>query len=101
MPNIRVILWFALAAILFYNYQAWMHDYPATGAAGSVNQSAAGAPGSSGTTLGDSVPQAANTAPLPAAAAPPPAATAPAAADAFAAPPASAAPEPGANPSQP
>jgi YidC/Oxa1 family membrane protein insertase len=101
MPNTRVILWFALAAILFYNYQAWMHDYPAAGTPGSVNQSATGAPGSSRTTLGDSVPQAANTTPLPAAAAPPPAAAAPAAADAFAAPPASAAPQPGAIPSQP
>jgi YidC/Oxa1 family membrane protein insertase len=100
MPNIRAVLWFALAAILFYNYQAWMHDYPAAGTPGSVNQSATGAPGSSGT-LGDSVPQAANSAPLPAAAAPAPAAAVPAATDAFAAPPASAAPEPGANPSQP
>jgi YidC/Oxa1 family membrane protein insertase len=99
MPNTRILLWFALAGILYFNYEAWMRDYPATGTAASVNQSATGAPGSS-STLGDSVPQAANTAPLPAAAAPPPAA-APAAADAFAAPPASTAPEPGANSSQP
>jgi YidC/Oxa1 family membrane protein insertase len=101
MPNTRILLWVALAAILYLNYEAWMRDYPLTGTASSVNRSASGAPGSSATTLGDSVPQAANTASLPAAATPPPAAAAPAAADAFAAPPASAAPEPGANPSQP
>src|SRR5271170_2406473 len=100
MPNTRVLLWFALAAILFYNYQAWMHDYPATGTAGSINQSATGASGSAGT-LGDSLPQAGNPAPLPAAAAPSPAAAALPASDAFAAPPASVAAEPGANPSQP
>jgi YidC/Oxa1 family membrane protein insertase len=100
MPNTRVLLWFALAAILFYNYQAWMHDYPATGTAGSITQSATGASGTAGT-LGDSLPQAANPAPLPPAAAPSPAAAAPpAAADAFAAPPASVAAEPGANPPQ-
>jgi len=29
--NTRVLLWFALAAILFYGYQVWMHDYPAPG----------------------------------------------------------------------
>ena len=59
MPNIRVMLWAALAATLFLNYEAWMQDYPA---------SAAGAPGVSSTAtggnapssnLGDSVPQAA------------------------------------------
>jgi YidC/Oxa1 family membrane protein insertase len=97
MPNTRILLWVALAAILYLNYEAWMRDYPVTGM-GSASHSATGAPGGSGT-LGDSLPQAANTAPLPAAAAPAPAA-APAAADAFAAPPASAAPEPGANLSQ-
>jgi YidC/Oxa1 family membrane protein insertase len=100
MPNTRILLWVALAAILYLNYEAWMRDYPATGTAGSVSQSVTGAPGSSGT-LGDSVPRAANTAPLPAAAAPPTTAAAPAATDAFAAPPPSVAPEPGANPSQP
>lgn len=29
MPNTRVMLWVALAAILFLNYEAWMRDYPA------------------------------------------------------------------------
>jgi YidC/Oxa1 family membrane protein insertase len=27
MPNIRTLLWFALAAMLFFNYEAWMKDY--------------------------------------------------------------------------
>ncbi len=30
MPNIRVMLWAALAAVLFLNYEAWMQDYPAS-----------------------------------------------------------------------
>ncbi len=80
MPNTRILLWFALAAILFYNYQAWMHDYPAPGSPGAVSQSV-GAPGA-GATLGDSVPQAASAAAT--AAAPP--ASAPAIAAAPAAP---------------
>ena len=61
MPNIRVMLWAALAAILFLNYEAWMQDYPATPAgsppAGTASSAAGGnAPASK---LGDSVPQAA------------------------------------------
>jgi len=28
MPNTRMLLWIALAAILYLNYEAWMHDYP-------------------------------------------------------------------------
>ena len=90
MPNTRILLWAALAAILFYNYEAWMHDYPATGT--TASQTASGPPGAAGT-LGDSVPQAASTA-LPAAPAatqaPPPAGAVPAAPDSFAAPPAGA-----------
>ena len=27
MGNTRVMLWVALAAILYLNYQAWIHDY--------------------------------------------------------------------------
>ncbi len=27
MPNIRFTLWFALAALLYLNYEAWNHDY--------------------------------------------------------------------------
>src|SRR5579863_9868054 len=61
MPNIRIALWGTLAAILFYGYQVWMHDYPATGTSGSVTQSAPG----SGNSLGDTVPQAASSAAQP------------------------------------
>ena len=60
MPNIRMILWFALAAVLFYNYETWMHDYP-TAAPSSGAQAAAGAEGRA-PTLGESVPQAASAA---------------------------------------
>ena len=55
MPNTRVMLWIALAAILFLNYEAWMRDYPAslaTDAAASVGGPA------NGNRLGESVPQA-------------------------------------------
>ncbi len=80
MPNTRMLLWIALAAVFYLNYEAWMHDYPATGEQGSLATAGGGAPA---VTLGDSVPQAASTAaPVPAAAAPgspvtsaPPAAT--------------------------
>jgi YidC/Oxa1 family membrane protein insertase len=86
MPNIRVMLWAALAAILFLNYEAWMQDYPAAPAAGSPtagpSSTAVGsnAPASS---LGESVPQAASApvtakaepAAAPLAGAPPPPAT--------------------------
>ncbi len=54
MPNIRIALWGTLAAILFYGYQVWMHDYPATGTSASVTQSVPG----SGNSLGDTLPQA-------------------------------------------
>jgi YidC/Oxa1 family membrane protein insertase len=58
MPNIRIALWGTLAAILFYGYQVWMHDYPATGTSASVTQSVPG----SGNSLGDTLPQAASSA---------------------------------------
>jgi len=103
MPNTRVLLWFALAAILFYGYQAWMHDYP-PGARDSVVQTPGGAPGTAAT-LGDSVPQAASTAAPPATPAAPtsaaPSAAAPGGAEPFAAPPASTAPAADAGSSQP
>jgi YidC/Oxa1 family membrane protein insertase len=68
MPNIRMLLWFALAAILYFNYEAWMHDYPAPGTQGTLAPSGAGThPG----TLGDSVPEAANPVPPPTPAAAP------------------------------
>jgi YidC/Oxa1 family membrane protein insertase len=74
MPNIRIMLWAALAAILFLNYEAWMQDYPASPAAGApaagTSSSTAGgnAPASR---LGDSVPQAAAPPSAASAAAPP------------------------------
>src|ERR1700688_51402 len=86
MPNIRVMLWPALAETLSLNYEAWMQDYPASPAgAPGISSTAAGsnAPSSN---LGDSVPQAA----APPAAAP--AAPAPARPEAAAAPPGGARP---------
>jgi YidC/Oxa1 family membrane protein insertase len=104
MPNNRILLWFALAAILFYNYQAWMHDYPASGSA-IPTTSATGATGTA-TSLRDAIPQAASSAQLPATTAPaaPTAAIAPpvsAAPTASTGPPAGAAPAPDAPPSEP
>ena len=55
MPNTRVMLWVALAAILFLNYEAWMRDYPASAVTDAV---ASGNGSSNGKRLGDSVPQA-------------------------------------------
>jgi YidC/Oxa1 family membrane protein insertase len=61
VPNIRLILWGVLAAILFLNYETWMHDYAPPTAAISSPTSAGGTSGgaAAGNTLGDSVPQAA------------------------------------------
>jgi YidC/Oxa1 family membrane protein insertase len=109
MPNTRALLWFALAAILFYGYQAWMHDYPPSGSRDSA-QTSGGGPGTAAATLGDSVPQAASTAappatpPAPSSAAgsaAPPGSAPPVVADSFAAPPAGATSAPGAGASQP
>jgi YidC/Oxa1 family membrane protein insertase len=78
MPNTRMILWFALAAILYYNYITWQHDYqqPASiqSAAGPAN-----APASSGS-LDNAVPkpEAPASSAAPAAPAATPAATSPA-----------------------
>src|SRR6202790_78364 len=98
MPNIRMLLWIALAAILYLNYEAWMHDYPALGQRDTAGQSTTGAPGSAAT-LGDSVPQAASSAAPPVTTAT--ASTAPAATEPFAAPPANVTPAPDDSPSQP
>ena len=104
MPNTRTLLWFALAAILFYNYQAWMHDYPPAGGHDIATHTTGSAPGAAAT-LGDSVPQAASTAALPATPAAPasaePSAATPAGADSFTAPPAGTASTQDANSSQP
>jgi YidC/Oxa1 family membrane protein insertase len=91
MPNIRMMLWVALAAILYLNYDAWMRDYGAPAASSSVSQPAAtgnpasAAPGAAAPSLGDTVPQAAAPAASLAPAPAPSAAVAPAAGDAAAA----------------
>ncbi len=64
MPNTRMMLWIALAAILYFNYDAWMRDYGAPSAPASVSQPAASGnqantPSAPAPTLGDTVPQAA------------------------------------------
>jgi YidC/Oxa1 family membrane protein insertase len=87
MPNIRLMLWGVLAAILFLNYQTWLHDYePPVSAVAQPGAAPAGAPAS---TLGDSVPQPTVTAPTAA----PQTANAPAAAPATSAPSSAAASE--------
>jgi YidC/Oxa1 family membrane protein insertase len=63
MPNIRLMLWGVLAAILFLSYETWLHDYAPP--PGSAAQSAAGVPAGAASTLGDSVPQAASSAAAP------------------------------------
>ena len=60
MPNIRLMLWGVLAAILFLNYQTWVHDYEPQVSTVQTSAAQAGAPAS---TLGDSVPQPTLTAP--------------------------------------
>jgi YidC/Oxa1 family membrane protein insertase len=82
VPNIRLALWGVLAAILFLNYQTWLHDYepPATAPAAqtSTGSATASAPAS---TLADALPKAPSAAPTAAPsatnAAPPVAAPAP------------------------
>ncbi len=43
MSNIRPYLWAALAALLFLNYQAWMHDYATVDQADSTPSASTGA----------------------------------------------------------
>ena len=81
VPNIRLMLWGVLAAILFLNYQTWLHDYePAVTPAAQTSTGTAPAAATPANTLADSVPQAPSAAPIPApqtsnaaGAAPPPA----------------------------
>ncbi len=56
MPNTRVMLMVAFAAILYLNYEAWMRDYHEP-VAGAASQPAPAAPGAS-KLLADSVPKA-------------------------------------------
>ena len=61
MPNIRLMLWGVLAALLFLNYQTWVHDYAPPVSA--VSQSATGSATAPASRLGESVPQATTAAP--------------------------------------
>ncbi len=70
MPNTRVMLMVAFAALLYLNYEAWMRDYSEPVAATS-SQPASAAPGASNT-LADSVPKAETASPTVAAQAPAP-----------------------------
>jgi YidC/Oxa1 family membrane protein insertase len=82
MPNIRLMLWGVLAAILFLNYQTWMHDYePTVSPAAQTNTGTASTAATPASTLADSLPQAASAAqtPAPTAASPTPPAAVPAA----------------------
>ena len=64
MANTRIMLWFALVAILYLNYEAWIRDYqaPASTAAVTMPAGSAAAPKS----LADTVPTAPSTAAAPA-----------------------------------
>ena len=77
MPNTRIMLWVALAAILYVNYGTWMRDYPSASAGAAAVHTTATAPGGQ-SNFADTVPQAAP--PSTATAAPPvvPGATPPA-----------------------
>jgi YidC/Oxa1 family membrane protein insertase len=66
--NFRLMLWGVLAAILFLNYQTWMHDYAPPAVSPTAQTGTGAAPSSSAptNTLADSLPQAPATAPIPA-----------------------------------
>ena len=61
MPNTRIMLWVAFAAILYLNYEAWMRDYREPPTVATATQPATGSPGAPGAsnTLAESVPKAA------------------------------------------
>ena len=65
MPNIRLLLWGVLAAILFLNYQTWLHDYEPPVAPPAAQTSTGTAPAASApaNTLADALPQAPSSAP--------------------------------------
>jgi YidC/Oxa1 family membrane protein insertase len=65
MPNIRITLWGILAAILFLNYTTWMQEFSPRVLAQSGPSSTAPTATPPVSTLGDSVPQAAASAPSP------------------------------------
>jgi len=68
MPNIRLLLWGVLAAILFLNYQTWLHDYEQPAVVAAVQTGAGTAPAASApaNSLADALPQAPSPAPTPA-----------------------------------
>jgi YidC/Oxa1 family membrane protein insertase len=74
MPNLRLMLWGVLAAILFLIYQTWLHDYEPPVSAVTQQGTAPVAPPAN--TLGDTVPQATTAAAAPAQTANAPAAAA-------------------------
>jgi YidC/Oxa1 family membrane protein insertase len=81
--NLRIYLWGALALLLFYDYQAWMHDYAPPPVSATAAPAAGAAPGAAPSNeLGNRIPE------VPAASAPAPASAAPVSAGAAAASPA-------------
>jgi YidC/Oxa1 family membrane protein insertase len=74
MANTRLMLWFAFAAILYLNYEAWMRDYKEPGPTAAVTTSTTPASKS----LADTVPTAPTSGAAPAAGAAPGATTGPA-----------------------
>jgi YidC/Oxa1 family membrane protein insertase len=73
-----MLLWFALAVALYFNYEAWVRDYGDIGgtpAATAAPTASSASPGQPAASLGDTVPQAAASAALSSAALPPPAAS--------------------------
>src|ERR1700754_1749736 len=60
MGNPRIIVWFALAFLLYVNWETWMRDYgPKPGADAATASTSTGAPGAArAPSLGDAIPQA-------------------------------------------
>ena len=63
MANTRIMIWFAFAAILYLNYEAWIRDYQAPASAAAVTMTPGSAPASK--SLADTVPTASSTAAAP------------------------------------
>jgi YidC/Oxa1 family membrane protein insertase len=59
LGNLRVYLWAALAMLLFYDYQVWMHDYAPPPALPTAPSAAPPGATESGSELGNRVPEAA------------------------------------------
>src|ERR1700685_3180524 len=60
LGNVRLYLWAALALVLFYDYQAWMHDYAPPAAAQVSDTAVKSSPAAAGE-VGNGVPDAAQT----------------------------------------